>query len=134
MSQESFDQRPTTPVDCMLLTMSKTAAAAEVGGLWPLSLREITELHAFCRGAAGRMLRSYSTQERIPPPFSQLTDFASSIIFVAFLAPVLANAGWAAWAAAAVVLLVQARFGKLALSIVAGVATLWLARLAAGGG
>jgi hypothetical protein len=44
MSQESFDQRPTTPVDCMLLTMSKTAAAAEVGGLWPLSLREITEL------------------------------------------------------------------------------------------
>jgi hypothetical protein len=79
MSQESFDQRPTTPVDCMLLTMSKTAAAAEVGGLWPLSLREITELHAFCCGAAGRMLRSYSTQERIPPPLSQLTDFASSI-------------------------------------------------------
>jgi hypothetical protein len=59
--------------------MSKTAAAAEVGGLWPLSLREISELHAFCRGAAGRMLRSYSTQERIPPPLSQLTDFASSI-------------------------------------------------------
>jgi hypothetical protein len=79
MSQESFDQRPTTPVDCMLLTMSKTAAAAEVGGLWPLSLREITELHASCRGAAGRMLRSYSTQERIPPPLSQLTDFASSM-------------------------------------------------------
>jgi hypothetical protein len=79
MSQESFDQRPTTPVDCMLLTMSKTAAAAEDGGLWPLSLREITELHASCRGAAGRMLRSYSTQERIPPPLSQLTDFASSI-------------------------------------------------------
>jgi hypothetical protein len=44
MSQESFDQRPTTPVDCMLLTMSKTAAAAEVGGLWSLSLRKIIEL------------------------------------------------------------------------------------------
>jgi hypothetical protein len=60
MSQESFDQRPTTPVDCMLLTMSKTAAAAEVGGLWPLSLREITELILLAK-SAGRSATAIGT-------------------------------------------------------------------------
>jgi uncharacterized membrane protein len=83
-----------------------------------------------CRAGGYSVLRAVR-----PPPFVQaMLLHLPGCIFVAFLAPVLANAGWAAWAAAAVVLLVQARFGKLALSIVAGVATLWLARLAAGGG
>ncbi len=66
-----------------------------------------------------------------PPPFVQaMLQHLPGCIFVAFLAPVLANAGWAAWAAAAVVLLVQARLRKLAVSILAGVGTLWLLRLA----
>ena len=47
-------------------------------------------------------------------------------IFVAFLAPAFLSAGWATVAAGAMVLLVQARLRKLALSILAGVATLWL--------
>jgi cytochrome b561 len=42
------------------------------------------------------MLRSYSTQERIPQPLSHLTDFASSISFACSLLH---------WAIAALVLL-----------------------------
>ena len=68
-----------------------------------------------------------------PPPFVQaMLLHLPGAIFVAFLAPALASGGWAAWVAGATALLVQAKLGKLALSIVAGVATLWLLRLATG--
>jgi uncharacterized membrane protein len=66
-----------------------------------------------------------------PPPFVQaMLQHLPGCIFVAFLAPGFVRAGWPAIAAGAVVLLVQARLGKLALSILAGVGTLWLLRLA----
>ena len=69
-----------------------------------------------------------------PPPFVQaMLQHLPGAIFVAFLAPALAAAGWAAWVAAAAALLTQAKFGKLAVSILAGVATLWLLRAATGG-
>jgi len=67
-----------------------------------------------------------------PPRFVQaMLRHLPGAIFVAFLAPALARGGWAAWAAAAATLAVQAAFGRLALSIAAGVAALWLLRLAA---
>ncbi|MEN0075804.1 MAG: AzlD domain-containing protein [Paracraurococcus sp.] len=66
-----------------------------------------------------------------PPPFVQaMLQHLPGCIFVAFLAPALAGMGWPAVAAGAVVLLVQARFGRLVLSILAGVGALWLLRLA----
>ncbi|MBK1661459.1 AzlD domain-containing protein [Paracraurococcus ruber] len=66
-----------------------------------------------------------------PPPFVQgMLQHLPGCIFVAFLAPALAAAGWPAMAAGAVVLLVQAALRRLALSILAGVAALWLLRLA----
>jgi uncharacterized membrane protein len=66
-----------------------------------------------------------------PPPFVQaMLQHLPGCIFVAFLAPAFLSAGWATVAAGAVVLLVQARWRKLALSILAGVGTLWLLRLA----
>ncbi len=66
-----------------------------------------------------------------PPPFVQaMLQHLPGCIFVAFLAPAFLRAGWASVAAGAVVLLVQARLRKLALSILAGVATLWLLQLA----
>ena len=68
-----------------------------------------------------------------PPPFVQaMLQHLPGTIFCAFLAPALAQGGWAAWVAGAAALLVQARFRTLAMSIVAGVATLWLLRVAAG--
>ncbi|WP_149539793.1 AzlD family protein [Siccirubricoccus phaeus] len=68
-----------------------------------------------------------------PPPFVQaMLAHLPGAIFVAFLAPVLADGGWPAWGAGAAALLVQARFRITVLAILAGVATLWLLRLAAG--
>src|SRR3954454_21374045 len=68
-----------------------------------------------------------------PPPFVQaMLLHLPGCIFVAFLTPVLSRGGWLAWVAAAAVLLVQVRFRKLAVSIAAGVATLWLIRDAIG--
>ena len=66
-----------------------------------------------------------------PPPFVQaMLQHLPGCIFVAFLVPGFARAGWPAIAAGAVVLLVQARGRRLALSILAGVGTLWLLQLA----
>ncbi|MDB5374106.1 MAG: AzlD protein [Belnapia sp.] len=70
-----------------------------------------------------------------PPPFVQaMLLHLPGAIFVAFLAPALANGGWAAWVAAAAALLAQVRLGKLAVSIVVGVGVLWGLRALAGGG
>lgn len=69
-----------------------------------------------------------------PTPFVQaMLQHLPGCIFVAFLAPALAGAGWPGLAAGAAVLLVQHRTGKLAVSILAGVGTLWLLRLAGAG-
>lgn len=66
-----------------------------------------------------------------PPPFVQaMLQHLPGCIFVAFLAPAFVQAGWPAMVAGAATLLVQVRVGKLALSILAGVGTLWLLRLA----
>ncbi|MCO6415236.1 AzlD domain-containing protein [Siccirubricoccus sp. KC 17139] len=68
-----------------------------------------------------------------PPPFVQaMLAYLPGCIFVAFLAPALADGGWPAWGAGTAALLVQARFRTTALAILAGVATLWLLRLVAG--
>jgi uncharacterized membrane protein len=68
-----------------------------------------------------------------PPPFVlAMLQHLPGAIFIAFLAPALATSGWAAWVAGAAALLAQARVGKLALSIVVGVSTLWLLRAATG--
>jgi uncharacterized membrane protein len=69
-----------------------------------------------------------------PPPFVQaMLQHLPGCIFVAFLAPTIARLGWPSVLAGVVVLLVQARLGKLALSILAGVGALWLLRLAGAG-
>jgi uncharacterized membrane protein len=69
-----------------------------------------------------------------PPPFvHSMLQYLPGCIFVAFLAPVFLRAGWPAILAGAVVLAVQARLGRLALSILVGVGTLWLLRLAGAG-
>lgn len=66
-----------------------------------------------------------------PAPFVQaMLQHLPGCIFVAFLAPTFASAGWPAVAAGAAVLLVQARLHRLALSILAGVGAFWLLRLA----
>ncbi|MDO9708160.1 AzlD family protein [Paracraurococcus lichenis] len=66
-----------------------------------------------------------------PPPFVHaMLQHLPGCIFVAFLAPAFLRGGWGMAAAGAVVLLVQARLGRLALSILAGVGTLWLFRAA----
>ncbi|RYJ01901.1 MAG: AzlD domain-containing protein [Acetobacteraceae bacterium] len=62
-----------------------------------------------------------------PPPFVQaMLLHLPGCIFVAFLAPALARGGWPAWVAAAAALLAQVRLGRLALSILVGVAVLWV--------
>jgi uncharacterized membrane protein len=77
-----------------------------------------------CRAGGYAVLRAVR-----PPPFAQaMLQHLPGCIFVAFLAPNFARLGWSAWVAGAAVLLVQVRFRRLALSIVAGVATLWLIR------
>ncbi len=68
-----------------------------------------------------------------PPRFVQaMLGHLPGAIFVAFLAPALANGGWAAWAAAGATVAAQVAFGRIALSIGAGVLSLWLLRAAAG--
>jgi uncharacterized membrane protein len=75
-----------------------------------------------CRAGGYAVLRATR-----PPRFVQLMlGHLPGCIFVAFLAPTLARGGPGWWLAAAATLGVQVRFGKLALSIVAGVGTLWL--------
>jgi uncharacterized membrane protein len=79
-----------------------------------------------CRAGGYAVLRV----TRRPPPFVQaMLQHLPGCIFVAFLAPTIARLGWPSVLAGGVVLLVQARLGKLALSILAGVGTLWLLRL-----
>jgi uncharacterized membrane protein len=69
-----------------------------------------------------------------PPPFVQaMLQHLPGAIFCAFLAPALAAGGWTHWVAGAAALLVQARLRFMALSILAGVATLWLLQSAGGG-
>jgi uncharacterized membrane protein len=64
-----------------------------------------------------------------PPPFIQaMLQHLPGAIFVAFLAPALVQGGWPSCLAGGTALLVQARLGRMALSILAGVATLWLIR------
>lgn len=64
-----------------------------------------------------------------PPRFVQaMLQHLPGAIFIAFLAPALAQSGWTAWAAAAATIATQAAFGRLALSIAAGVGALWLLR------
>jgi len=66
-----------------------------------------------------------------PSPFVQaMLQHLPGCIFVAFLAPAFVRAGWPSLLAGAVVLLVQARGRRLALSILAGVGALWLLQLA----
>lgn len=62
-----------------------------------------------------------------PPRFVQaMLQHLPGAIFIAFLAPALAKGGWTAWAAAGATIATQAAFGRLALSIAAGVGALWL--------
>jgi uncharacterized membrane protein len=66
-----------------------------------------------------------------PPRFVQgMLSHLPGAIFVAFLAPALANGGWAAWAAAGATVAAQALFERIALSICVGVLPLWLLRAA----
>ncbi|SDB33176.1 AzlD family protein [Belnapia rosea] len=61
-----------------------------------------------------------------PPPFVQaMLQHLPGAIFVAFLAPALAREGWPAWVAGGAALLVQARLGRMVLSILVGVGVLW---------
>ena len=67
-----------------------------------------------------------------PPRFVQaMLNHLPGAIFIAFLAPAVANGGWAAWAAAAATVAAQIAFRRIAVSILAGVAALWLLRAAA---
>ena len=68
-----------------------------------------------------------------PPPFVQaMLQHLPGAIFVAFLAPALAQGGWPSWVAGGAALLVQARLGRMALSILAGVGVLWAIRILQG--
>jgi branched chain amino acid efflux pump len=78
-----------------------------------------------CRAGGTALLRATR-----PPPFvGAMLRHLPGCLFVAFLAPALASGGPAAWAAAAATVAAQAAFRRLALSIAAGVAVLWLLRL-----
>lgn len=75
-----------------------------------------------CRAGGYAVLRATR-----PPRFVQLMlNHLPGCIFVAFLAPALARGGPGWWLAGAATLGVQVAFRRLALSIVAGVATLWV--------
>jgi uncharacterized membrane protein len=79
-----------------------------------------------CRAGGYAVLRATR-----PPRFVQdMLGHLPGAIFVAFLAPALANGGWAAWAAAGATVAAQAAFGRVALSIGAGVLALWALRAA----
>lgn len=77
-----------------------------------------------CRAGGYALLRATR-----PPAFVEaMLRHLPGCIFMAFLAPTLAVGGPAHWVAAAGVVATQAAFGRLALSIAAGVAVLWLLR------
>ena len=66
-----------------------------------------------------------------PPRFVQnMLGHLPGASFVSFLAPALAGGGSAAWLAAAATVATQAAFGRIALSIGAGVLALWFLRAA----
>ena len=80
-----------------------------------------------CRAAGYAVLRATR-----PPRFVQaMLGHLPGAIFVAFLALALAGGGWAAWAAAGATVAAQVAFGRIALSIGAGVLALWLLRAVA---
>jgi uncharacterized membrane protein len=77
-----------------------------------------------CRAGGYAILRATR-----PPAFvTAMLQHLPGCIFIAFLAPALVDGGWAAWAAAGATIGVQAALRRLVLSILAGVATLWLLR------
>ena len=80
-----------------------------------------------CRAGGYAVLRAFR-----PPRFVQsMLGHLPGAIFIAFLAPALANGGWMAWAAAGVTVAAQIVFRRIALSMGAGVLSLWLLRAAA---
>ncbi|GAA0597832.1 hypothetical protein GCM10009416_40080 [Craurococcus roseus] len=69
-----------------------------------------------------------------PPRFVQaMLNHLPGAIFIAFLVPALAGGGWTAWAAAAATVAAQIAFRRIAVSIAAGVLSLWLLRAATAG-
>lgn len=75
-----------------------------------------------CRAGGYALLRATR-----PPRFVEaMLHHLPGCIFLAFLAPTLASGGPAAFVAAGATIATQAAFGRLALSILAGVAALWL--------
>ncbi|MBD0273517.1 MAG: AzlD domain-containing protein [Acetobacteraceae bacterium] len=81
----------------------------------------------FCRAGGYAVLRVIR-----PPRFVQsMLGHLPGAIFIAFLAPALTGGGWAAWTAAGATVAAQIAFGRIALSIGAGVLALWLLRSAA---
>ncbi len=75
-----------------------------------------------CRAGGYALLRATR-----PPPFAErMLRHLPGCILIAFLVPGLAGAGPPAWAAAAAAVATQAAFRRLAVSILAGVAVLWL--------
>lgn len=83
-----------------------------------------------CRAGGYAVLRAVR-----PPRFvQQMLQHLPGCIFVAFLTPALARGGAETWLAAALTLAMQIAFRKLAISIAAGVAALWLMQGAGWGG
>jgi uncharacterized membrane protein len=81
-----------------------------------------------CRAGGYAVLRATR-----PPRFVQaMLTHLPGCIFVAFLAPALARGGVENWVAAAATLATQIIGRRLALSILVGVGTLWLAQYASG--
>ncbi len=75
-----------------------------------------------CRAGGYALLRATR-----PPPFvTRMLQHLPGCIFMAFLVPALAQGGPAFWVAAGATVATQAAFRRLALSIAAGVAVLWL--------
>jgi len=77
-----------------------------------------------CRAGGYAILR----RTRPPPFVAAMLRHLPGCIFIAFLAPILAQAGPPAWAAGAATIATQAAAGRLALSIAVGVAVLWALR------
>lgn len=77
-----------------------------------------------CRAGGYAILRA----TRVPPFVERMLQHLPGALFAAYVAPPLVSGGLAGWLGAAATVLVQARTRSFALSVLAGVGTVWAAQ------
>jgi uncharacterized membrane protein len=116
--EQRSDDAAATPAEPFVVTVRPDVLAA----ILVMALATL-----LCRVGGYAVLRAF----RPPRPVQNMLGHLPGTIFIAFLVPAVADGGWMVCAAAGVTVAAQIVFRRIALSMGAGVLSLWLLRAAA---